>query len=327
MEHYTHLSMSERRQFYLLLEMGLSIGAIAKKLSRHRSSLYRELKRNTDQGEYLPGLAQEEAQKRIRFNRTSKLQRDPALYDYVISHLKEGWSPEQISGRMKVENKNYYACYETIYQYIYRPSNKGLYVYLPYQKPKRRRYHARKPQRCRYGEIRSIIKRPAQIGLRTHFGHWEGDIIEFHATKKYTVTTLVERKSRWVHLIKNQNKISRDVMRAIREKFQADKPTILKTITFDQGGEFSDYRQIEMHIPCKTYYCDVQSPWLKGSNENMNGRLRRYLPQHASIQYITQQQLDLLAKKMNNLPRKCLGFKKPKELISKAKEYICRTSK
>lgn len=325
MGHYTHLSLSERRQLYVFLEMGLSISTIAQRLSRNRSTLYRELKRNLISTDYLPGLAHEKAAQRVRRNRHSKLQKNPFLYDYVIRHLKEGWSPEQISGRMKMENKKYYACHETIYQYIYRKGNKGLYQYLNYKKPKRRRQYARKQQKCRFGDIRLITQRPYEVSLRSHYGHWEGDTIQFRGTKKITVTTLLERKSRLVRLIKNENKFSDQVMKAIKEKFQHEDPKFFKTITFDQGTEFADYTQIEKYLECKAYYCEARSPWQKGGNENMNGRLRRYLPDDTPIQLIHQHQLDQLADKMNNVPRKCLGFKKPKELIFQYKRNFCRT--
>jgi transposase, IS30 family len=224
-----------------------------------------------------------------------------------------------------LENKPYYICHETIYYYIYKKENKNLYQYLHYKKPKRRKRFARKQQKCRYGDIRLITKRPTKIALRTHYGHWEGDTIEFHGTKKTTVTTLVERKSRLVRLIKNENKISENVMSAIKENFQNEDQEFFKTITFDQGSEFANFPQIETHLPCKTYYCEARSPWQKGTNENMNGRLRRYLPRDTLIHQVTQQQLDLLANKINNLPRKCLGFKKPKELIFQFKRNLCRT--
>lgn len=321
---YTHLSLRERRQLYVFLKMGLSIAKIAERLNRHRSSLYRELQRNKDDS-YLPVIAHQHAQRRAKEQRYSKLQKDKLLHDYVINHLKEGWSPEQIAGRLKVENKKYYVCAESIYRYIYQTKNKELYYCLALKKSKRRRHFSRKKQRCRYGEIRLITQRPAEIALRTHYGHWEGDTIAFQKTRKSSVTTLVERKSRMIRLIKNTTKQSEKVMSAIREKFQGESPKICKTITFDQGVEFANYRLVEKGLACKIYYCEPHSPWQKGGNENMNGRLRRYLPPRTPIHEVTQQQLDLLAKKMNNVPRKCLGFKKPKELFFQYQKNICRT--
>ncbi|MCD6055475.1 MAG: transposase [Gammaproteobacteria bacterium] len=134
---------------------------------------------------------------------------------------------------------------------------------------------------------------------RKRFGHWEGDLIEFSGTKQKTVTTLVERKSRIVILLKNDNKSSKPVINKIKEKLMPLPDQMCQSITFDQGSEFAQYGELERELNCKVYYCHVQSPGQKGSNENMNGRLRRYLPRTASVEAITQLQLDELAAKMN----------------------------
>lgn len=325
MGNYTHLSMTDRRQLHVFLEMGLSIATIAKRLEKHRSTLYRELNRNQTESHYLLGEAHRKANLRAKRDKTCKLRTDAALYDYVVRHLKLGWSPEQISGRMKLNQKKFYVCHETIYRYIYSEKNKGLYQYLPNKKPKRRQHCARKQQQCRFGEIRLITKRPIQVEQRKRIGHWEGDLIEFSGTKKKTITTLVERKSRIVSLIKNNAKVSAVVMEKIKNKLNDNPSLPCQTITFDQGSEFADYKRIELGTKCKVYYCETRSPWQKGSNENMNGRLRRYLPRSADIDQITQSDLDQLAEKMNNLPRKCLGYLTPKELFLQHQIRSCRT--
>jgi IS30 family transposase len=322
---YTHLSMADRRRFYVFLEMGLPMTKIAKRLSKSRSTLYRELKRNRGIEGYLPGMAQQKAEGRSKESRFSKLRRNSALHEYVVRGLKKGWSPEQISGRMKLKKLNYYVCAETIYQYIYQSREEGLYQYLTYKKPKRRKRYTRKARGCRYGAIRLITQRPKNIDTRTRFGHWEGDTIAFSGTKEKAVTTLVERKTRMVYLLKNNRKYSRGVMNKIKEKFEVLPRKMCKTITFDQGVEFADYRHLEQQIQCKVYYCETHSPWQKGSNENMNGRLRRYLPRTTNIARISQLDLNQLADKMNRCPRKCIGFKTPKELFIQQYKNDCRT--
>jgi IS30 family transposase len=305
--------------------MGLTIAEIAKRLGRHRSTLYRDLERNRIEGNYFPIEAHRKAQSRAPHGRPCKLQSNPELCEYVIKHLKAGWSPEQISGRMRLEKKKFFVCHETIYRYIYREKNKTLYQYLHYKKPKRRRRFTRKSSDCRYGEIRLITKRPKKIEERKKIGHWEGDLIAFSDDKKKTVTTLVERKSRMVSLIKNETKKSPIVMEKIKNKFKSNPDLPCETITFDQGGEFAAHKGVEISLSCRIYYCEKRSPWQKGSNENMNGRLRRYLPRNIDIAQITQFELDRLANKMNNLPRKCLGFQTPKELLLQHKMKLCRT--
>jgi IS30 family transposase len=316
--------MSDRRRFYTFLEMGWSVSEIAKRLSKHRSSLYRELKRNSEEGGYLPKVAQLKTEERAQQKRPNKLNKDGVLRDYVLRSLKKGWSPEQIAGRMKFNKLTFYVCHETIYQFIYKSKNKELYHCLTYKKPKRQSRYRRQKQLCRYGEIRLITQRPEDISTRKRFGHWEGDTIQFKGTKEKVVTTLVERKSRIVYLIKNNSKHSRGVMDKIKGKLDKLPKKMCKTITFDQGSEFADYRSLERQIKCKVYYCQTHSPWQKGSNENMNGRLRRYLPTEIEIDKITQEELDELAEKMNRCPRKCLGYKTPNELFIQQYKNDCR---
>jgi IS30 family transposase len=322
---YTHLSITDRRRLSVFIEMGLSMTEIAQKLSRSRSTLYRELNRNKEPEGYSPGAAQLKTQDRKKEGRAGKLHTNSALHEYIVRALKKGWSPEQISGRMRFQKINYYACPETIYQYIYRQKHEKLYQYLTYKKPKRRKRYSRKEQQCRYGEIRLITQRPENISTRARFGHWEGDTIAFSGTKEKVVTTLVERKSRLVYLVKNNRKFSRGVMNGIKEKFETLPKKMCKTITFDQGTEFADYRHLEQHMTCRVYYCETHSPWQKGSNENMNGRLRRYLPRSIEIARLTQAELDQIAEKMNRCPRKCLGFKTPNELFIQQYKNDCRT--
>ena len=255
----------------------------------------------------------------------NKLQQDGVLRDYTIRSLKKGWSPEQISGRMKHQKLSFYVCHETIYRFIYRSKNKELFHCLTYKKPRRQARYARQKHSCRYGDIRLINRRPEDIKTRKRFGHWEGDTIEFKGAKEKPVTTLVERKSRVVCLIKNTSKHSREVMDKITKKFEDLPKKMCKTITFDQGVEFADYRHLELKTRCKVYYCETHSPWQKGSNENMNGRLRRYLPRETEIDKVTQLDLDLLAAKMNQCPRKCIGFKTPNELFIQQHKNDCRT--
>ena len=133
-----------------------------------------------------------------------------------------------------------------------------------------------------------------------------------------------ERKSRMVYLIKNNSKHSHGVIDKIKKKFESLPEKMFKTITFDQGSEFAAYRDLEHQHQHKVYYCETHSPWQKGSNENMNGRLRRYLPRETDIATITQEDLDQLAAKMNRCPRKCLGYKTPQELFFQQFKNDCR---
>lgn len=324
MGNYTQLSLTERRQLHAFLDMKLSLKEIAIRLRRHRSTIYREINRNQEH-DYFPVVAHQKAHRRNKNGRGSKITTDGVLRDYVLKGLKKGWSPEQISGRMKHQEVTFYACAETIYQYIYGAHDKTLYHYLPNKKPKRRRRYVRKVQICRFGKMRLITQRPEPVNTRTRFGHWEGDTIAFTGTKNKVVTTLVERKSRMVYLLKNNSKHSRGVMDKIKQKFDTLPVKMFKTITFDQGSEFADYCHLEQQARGKVFYCEAHSPWQKGSNENMNGRLRRYLPRATNIAEVTQEELDRLAEKMNHCPRKCIGYKTPNEVFIQQHKNDCRT--
>lgn len=326
MGQYTQLTVTDRRRLFIFIEMGLSIREITFKLNRHRSTLYRELNRNKESGVYLPIIAHQKALDRAKSNRPNKLKNNGVLRDYVVRSLVDkGWSPEQISGRMKRQNLSFYACPETIYRYVYQSNEKALYHSLTFKKPRRQKLFKRKHRTCRYGAPYLITQRPEDIDSRVRFGHWEGDTIEFKGNKSEVVTTLVERKSRMVFLIKNSSKHSRGVMEKIHSKFKNVPKKMIKTITFDQGSEFADHRYLEETMKCEVYYCESHSPWQKGSNENMNGRLRKYLPKNAKINLITQEELDLIAAKMNRCPRKCIGYKTPNELFIQQQKNDCRT--
>jgi IS30 family transposase len=169
-----------------------------------------------------------------------------------------------------------------------------------------------------------ITNRPEIVNTRETFGHWEGDNIIFSSSKTQSITSVVERKSRFLMLTKNVNSQTATVMNNIKEKLLKVPLEGCLTITFDQGSEFADYKQLETNIGCRVYYCEISSPWQKGTNENTNGRLRRYLPRKIDITSISQKDLDHIAKRANATPRKCLGFKTPKEMFqqySQEEEY------
>ncbi|OGT89514.1 MAG: transposase, partial [Gammaproteobacteria bacterium RIFOXYB2_FULL_38_6] len=314
MKYYTQMSKKDRQRLFIFLELGLTRREIARRLGKHFSSIYREIQRNREEERYLPGVADQKSLVRKQARQLSKLEKKRLLREKVIGQLKEGLSPEQIAGRMKLKKEKESVCHETIYRFIYQHKEQALYGYLRYKKPKRQRRFERQKQTCRFGEKRLITHRPSAIQTRKRIGHWEGDGIEFTVSRQETITTLVERKSRRVGLIKNKTKQSQGVMEKIGKRFKKMPKKMRATITFDQGSEFADYRQLEEETHCRVYYCEKRSPWQKGSNENMNGRLRRYLPRSREVAQITQEELDLLAEKLNNQPRKCLGFYTPLEV-------------
>jgi transposase, IS30 family len=326
MAKYTQLNRLDRRKIYLLKEQGLSKKEIAERIGCHRSTIYRELKRNKDSitEYYWPDTAEQLAHTR-HHGRQRKIVSDTPLYHYILRHLKQGWSPEQIAGRLKCQQKPYSVCHETIYQFVYERSNKDWFYYLPRKKPQRGKRYGRKTGSGKYLNIRLIHERPEEVHSRNTFGHWEADTIGFATNAYLNISTLVERKSRYIKLIKNRSRKSKEVMPAIRKLINSSAHKAWKTITFDQGSEFANHQAIELKSKCKTYYCEPHSPWQRGSNENMNGRLRRYLPRDINIANIQQHELEQIEKKINNLPRKCLQFKTPREVFSQHWKAVCRS--
>jgi IS30 family transposase len=326
MNDYTHLSMKERCLLTTYLSMKVSISIIAKKMCRHRSTLYLELSRNTSHGHYLPGLADARAKERHPKS-ANKLEEHEELNLFVLEGLKKGWSPEQISGRMKMEQNIFYACPESIYRYIYRNKMLGLYKYLFSRKSKRRARFTRNFRQKRLQIIeRNICHRAEEVNKRNQIGHWAGDTIRFQHSQKTCVTTLVERKSRYVCLRKNEDKKSKTVIGHIYQAINSVPKKMWSSLTFDQGIEFMDFRTIERQTKCKIFFCDPHSPWQRGSNENMNGRLRRYLPKNFNIDIIDQDYLNKIAHLANHTPRKCLSYCTPNEVVLQHWKGFCRTT-
>lgn len=313
MTKYHRITLSERENIYSLLQTNHNQTFIARQLGRNKSSISRELGRcSSDPIGYIPDRANNFA---IRFaRRNPKIFRKSNLSNCVIRLLKGGWSPEQIAGRLKLENNG--TCvvsHETIYQFIYSKEGlaQKLYLLLTRHKPKRTRWHSRKPRKSHIPESANIKHRPKVIEKRKRTGHWEGDLVVFGSLKGANVTTLVERKSRFAQLVYNRSKYTDEVIGGIAKTLSSVPNKQVKTITFDRGTEFASFRKLGI----TTYFCNPHSPWQKGGDENFNGRLRKYLPKKFDHRHLSQDLLDNIEDKMNNQPRKCLGFRSPAEVF------------
>jgi IS30 family transposase len=300
-----------------------SVEAIANWLGRHRSTIYRELARNTFQDAdpyfngYFPTVAHDTAARRRQ--RLGKLHRDPKLSAYVIERLKEAWSPEQISGYLRrYGSAGFRICHETIYRFVYSASGRdlGLFQHLPSARRQRRVRYARKPRGVTIPLSNTIQRRPAHIGERTTFGHWEGDLMAFRKEfGKGNLTTLVERRSRYTVLIRNPDRNSTGVITGVIQQLRSLPPSARQTITFDRGTEFARYSVLRHRLGIESYFCNPQAPWQKGTVENTNGRLRRFLPLDTDPTRLTPEMLGQVCSRINNTPRKCLGFRTPHEVL------------
>lgn len=323
---YTQINNEERVQLFIMLQEAQPKSIIAKTLSRHRSVIYREISRNArdKQCGYLPDTAQHLAEKR-RKNRGLKIDKLPEIKEKIETRLKEGWSPDAIAGRMKLDKERECISRETIYQYIYNPEGqkKELFRFLLRRRPVRGKLYGRTPRKSSIPERVSIHERPEQINNREEFGHLEGDLMFCKDNQSVSITTMVERKTRFVQLVKNSSKHSAVVIAGIFNKLRSLPGFARKTLTFDNGTEFTRHTFLKRFMKIQTYFCDKHSPWQKGQVEKTNAILRRYLPFNTNLNEITNTDLINIQNRINDAPRRCLGFKTPREVFNeKLKQHV-----
>lgn len=311
MVYYKRLSLYEREKIYLFKQNNKTQAEIALELKRSQSTISYELSRCAGSLTYLPDRA--EADARSKDTRWGGKIANEALRKHIIARLKAGWTPEQIAGRLKYEKSDFRISHEAIYQYIYSAEGKSkkLSLLLLRRRACRLSRYGKKPAKHYIPQSLMIENRPKHIEKRKESGHWEGDLVLFTILKSSNVTTLLERKSRYIELIHNKSKYSKTVIGNIDKRLRELPQDLRRTITFDRGREFASHK--DLNLP--TFFCDPHSPWQKGSNENSNGRLRRYLPKRFDHRDLSQNLLDLIQLKMNNTPRKCLGYKTPAEVL------------
>jgi IS30 family transposase len=320
---YRQLDLDERRTLFRLIEARTPVGEIAARLGRHPSTIHREPGRDRfrdgDRGfrGYFPLTAQDLARRRRQ--RRRKLIMNNGLRAHVTERLKAGWSPQQIAGRLKQEaDGGASVCHETIYRHVYGPEGRedGLYHHLPKARRRRGSRYGRRPRSATIPRERSIENRPAEVGTRETFGHWEADLLIFRKEHgKANVTSLMERKSRFVFLLPNEDKRSTAVVAGIGEALRGLPEDARRTVTFDRGTEFAAYPVLGRDLAVASYFCDPHSPWQKGAVENTNGRVRRFLPRHCEPGALARPDLRRLADRLNDTPRRCLGYRTPREVF------------
>lgn len=321
---YNHLSLVERHQIARLRDAKVPALEIAIRLSRHVSTIHRELRRNrTDAGAWLRGYFAIAAQavSDHRRRRCSKMfnVRLNMLRAYIVQRLRDSWSPDQISGYLRRKGCGPgYVCPETIYRYVYSAAGRsdGLPGLLPTRRVRRRKRYARRPRGAHIPFQNTIAARPPEINARTSVGHWECDLLMFtKVSGQHNVTTLVERSSRFVFLIKNRSRHSTGVMDGVAARLEPLPGPLRQTITFDRGTEFAFYTRLKQRLGIESYFCKPQAPWQKGTVENTNGRIRRYLTGDTALASLSQTHFDQLASALNAVPRKCLNYRSPREVF------------
>ncbi|NRF08494.1 IS30 family transposase [Agrobacterium pusense] len=322
---YSHIDMDERRKIARWRTAGLTVDIIAEKLGRHRSTIFREIRRNMFIDDAVPNLngyycvtAHDMA--RERRTKLRKLMRFSHVRQSVIDRIMHGWSPQQIAGRMRLERHPISVSHETIYKFAYSSDGQAikLWRHLPEHRARRRPRHARRKHGQRFSPELNILRRPDVVADRKQFGHWECDLIQFRKKfGKANVTSLVERVSRFAIFLRNNDRQSRPVMNGLVQALQTLPHLARRSITFDRGTEFTDWPYLQASIGTQTWSCDPQSPWQKGTVENTNRRVRKWLSREVDPLSVTDADLIEICNQLNATPRKCLGYRTPAEVFRK----------
>jgi transposase, IS30 family len=319
---YSQLTLDNRIEIYRLHADGKSRRAIAAVLARSPATIARELRRNSLktkawEGGYSPRRAQDLADRRRQRGRPHKLTACPELRTTVREYLLQGWSPEQIAGRLARVRGQTVISHESIYRFIYHRSAQKDYWHrlLPRRKSRRGQLGMRGGSSVDHLQHRiSIHLRPPQANDRSCPGHWEADLMLF---RKYGQAVLVlhERSSRLLRLSRQPNKAAQPVADSLLHLLEDLPPAYRRSLTFDNGTEFSAHYQLTQRLGLPTFFCDAHKPWQKGGIENAIGRMRRLLPRKTDLATLSPQNLDACVLRYNNTPRKCLHFLTPNELF------------
>jgi IS30 family transposase len=319
---YKHLTEDERYQMDDMRREGFNQGAIAIALHRSPSTLSRELRRNEGDRGWRPKQAHQKATDRLGVRGSANVKRaDDAAWIYAKKHLQEDqWSPEQITGRLTLEKRETIS-HETIYKRILDDKNADgtLYTNLRCKKKRKKRYGSARSARGAIPNRIDIDQRPAIVDSRTRTGDWEGDTIIGAHDGGAVIASMVERKSRYTCLSKAKNKTTTAVIGSINKRMLPIADLVF-TVTLDNGKEFSQHKIMTDVLDANVYFAKPYHSWERGLNENTNGLVRQYFPKRIPFDSITEYDLQRVAKKINNRPRKCLGYKTPFEVFSRSCE-------
>jgi transposase, IS30 family len=309
---YKQLTMTQRYQIEALMKEALSMRAIGRNLGVSHTTISREIRRNSlEDGGYNASSAS--ISTRLRYQYKSKNKRLTKKHiSYIREHLKEGWSPEQISGRMEIDGYSSIS-HETIYQYIYRKSNHELHQYLRH---KNKKYTKRSASHRRRGHIKdrvSIEERAHIVEEKSRVGDWEIDTV-IGKNHHQGIVTIVDRHSKFTLMKKVPSKHAYEVTKATLELMRPIKQHTL-TITSDNGKEFAYHKKIATALETDFYFAHPYRSCERGLNEHTNGLIREYFPKKTEFQYITDTQIVDVQNRLNSRPRKILGYKTPAEVF------------
>jgi len=314
------LSLAEREEISRGMVSGCSVRAIARSLGRAPSTVSREIERNGGRRHYRASQAEQAAWDRARRPKTCKLAENRTLAYIVAEKLRLQWSPRQIAGWLKHEypgDETLQVSHETIYRTLFIQARgalkKELLQHLRRSRGMRRSRHYtnKSGDRGRIMDTVSIRERPAEVEDRAVPGHWEGDLL--FGSNNSQIATLVERHTRYVMLARVKSKDTETVIDALTRQAHKLPRELYKSLTWDRGKEMADHKRFTLDTDIKVYFCDPQSPWQRGSNEQINGLLRQYFPKGMDLSNVHQNRLNAVARRLNERPRETLNFHTPAE--------------
>jgi IS30 family transposase len=308
---YKQLTLEERYHIYESQAIGKSSRKTAKELKRDHTTVSREVKRNKGENGYSPTQAHNFACEKSQ-RRANGLRIDPNVWAAAQLCLEEKWSPQQIEGRFKVLEIGKIS-HESIYQRLLLDKELGgkVYMNLRGQKKRRKRYGSGRDRRGQIVGRVSIHERPEVVEKKTRLGDWEGDTV-IGAAHKQAIVSVVERSTQYVLLKKVERKTS-DVVKDSLIELMEPYENAIHTLTLDNGKEFAGHAEVTQKLGTAVYFADPYSSWQRGLNEQINGLVRQYFPKKKNFSTITQQEVFYVAHKLNNRPRKLLGYRTPQE--------------
>jgi IS30 family transposase len=319
------LSLEEREEISRGIAGGHSAREIARTLGRSHTTIAREIERCGGRARYRAHQADREAWRRARRPRPTKLELCPELRRVVQGCLEDDHSPEQIAGWLRLQypdNKEMRVSHETIYRALYVQARGTLKRELTrhLRRGRQKRYARAQSSKGRGGKLTEMVmisERPPEVEDRAVPGHWEGDLLMGNRQSAAAIATLVERSTRYCQLVAlPEGTEAERVADALAKSITTLPAQLRRSLTWDQGQEMAEHRRFAVETGVEVYFCEPQSPWQRGSNENTNGLLRQYFPRRESLAGVTQERLDEVAAKLNRRPRKTLGFRTPAEKLA-----------
>lgn len=316
-----HLSAQEREEISRGLVAGDSVRSLARQLGRSPSTISREIARNGGPQQYRAAVADQRAWREAERPKPCVLANNERLRSVIAQRLQHDWSPQQIAGWLKVIHHNEPAMqisHETIYRSLFIQA-RGLLKKELIARLRSGRAIRRGKTATLKGHPRGIVdaisirERPAEAEDRAVPGHWEGDLIA--GSRNTHIATLVERRSRYVMLVRVDNRETATVVDALTQQIQRLPDGLMTTLTWDQGKEMAAHKRFTVATDVQVYFCDPRSPWQRGSNENTNGLLRQYFPKGTDLSRYSDYELDAVAATLNTRPRKTLDWKTPVEAL------------